>query len=330
MLLKTIAEVKAVLRISNLDDDSTLPDIESAEQTYIIPAIGQDLYDALNAGYNADPVDLVQIEMDLLKKIQKPLAAFAYLDDIGIIHAQITNAGIRRTSTDNMPSAFRWEVDGVKDALANRAYQGMESLLQYLEKYKDQFPDWTNSNAYKRRTAYLIKSGYDFSDNFNLYQPLRTYNALYGIMGDVEELYIIPAIGKTFFDELKALTNPDTNQVRVIADLKKAIAHLCIRHACEKLPVRISDAGFTVNTAIGSNDTANANRENVPNTNLSLLVSSCDRDGKNYLLKAKSFLDANAAAGIFATYFNSPLYTAPADPNAPIDDPNSRRKIFTL
>jgi hypothetical protein len=330
MLLKTIAEVKSVLRISNLDDASNLPDIASAEETYIIPAIGQTLYESLNSAYNDEPPTLAPIEQDLLLKIQKPLAAHAYLDDLGLIHAQIGDAGVRRTTTDNMPAAYRWEVDEVKNALANRAFQGMESLLKYLEKYKAQFPDWTASEAFKRRTRYLIKSGYDFSDQFTLYHPLRTYNALLAIMGDVEELYIIPSIGKTFFDELKSAINPDANQVQVIADLKKAIAHLCIMHACEKLPVRISDAGFTINTAIGSSDSGNANREHAPNANLSVLITSCQRDGKSYLMKAKAFLNEKATALIFTTYFNSEYYKAPQDPDTPIEDGNSRRKIFTL
>jgi hypothetical protein len=327
MLLKTIAEVKAVLRISNLDDDSSLPDIASAEETYIIPAIGQTLYDSLNDDYNAVPQTLTSIEQDLVKKIQKPLAAFAYLDDIGLIHARITDAGIRRTTTDNMPAAYRWEVDEVKNALYHRAYQGLESLLSFLEKYKDQFPDWTASDAYKRRTGYLVKTGYDFNDQFSLFHPLRTYNSFFGIIGDIERLYIIPTIGETFFNELKALVAPNADQTTVIADLKKSIAHFTIRHAAEKLPARITQHGFTIHHATG-NDSGDSSSEHAPDNILSMLIKSCEKDGNNYLIKAKQYLDEKATGIVFPTYFNSPYYSNPATSAA--DDGNSRRKIFTL
>lgn len=327
MLLKTIAEVKAVLRISNLDEDSSLPDIASAEETYIIPAIGQTLYDNLNDSYNADPSELTSIEQDLVKKIQKPLAAFAYLDDIGLIHARITDAGIRRTTTDNMPAAYRWEVDEVKNALYNRAYQGLESMLTFLEKYKDQFVDWTTSEAYKRRTKYLIKNGYDFSDQFTLYHPLRTYNSLFGILGDVEGLYVVQTIGETFFNELKALSVPSADEKIVMDNLKKSIAHYCIMHAAEKLPVRISEYGFTVHQANG-NDSGDSSQGHAPDNNLSMLIKSCERDGNNYLLKAKQYLDQKASAVLFPTYFSSAYYSNPTTTAS--DDGNARRKIFTF
>jgi hypothetical protein len=59
-----------------------------------------------------------------------------------------------------------------------------------------------------------------------------------------------------------------------------------------------------------------------------MLIKSCEKDGNNYLIKAKQYLDEKATGIVFPTYFNSPYYSNPATSAA--DDGNSRRKIFTL
>lgn len=325
MLIKSIDEVKNVLRISNLDSDSSLPDILSAEERYIVPVIGQALYDDLQTKYDANT--LSPTEAALLLRIQKPLAAFAYHDDLSLQHAQITDAGVRRMTTDNMPSAYRWEFDGVKDALLTRALQGIESLYDYMEKNAGSFALWTASTAYTRRNRFLIKNGIDFNDQYHVYHPFRTYEAMTGIMGDVEELYVSNLIGKDFFTALKALASPSTEEKKVIADLKKAVANLCIHHAIEKLPVKITDNGITIHVA--SSDRGDSDKQTAGNDLLQLNMKACYRDGQNYLTKAKKYLDATASVSIFPVYFASENYSAPIADEDKVD-PNEGRKFFTF
>ena len=129
-LITTIQQIKQVLKISNLNNNASLPDIEAAEEKYIIPKIGKVLYTELLTAYENDT--LTPIQEKLLLKVQKPLAAFSYYDDLAVQHAVITDTGVRKISTDAMPTAYRWEFDGVKDTLAQKGHQGMESLLHFL------------------------------------------------------------------------------------------------------------------------------------------------------------------------------------------------------
>jgi hypothetical protein len=326
-LVKNIAEVKAVLAISSLDDQSSLPDILSAEISYIIPEIGKPLYDALISKYHAEPSALNDDEKALLSMIQKPLVAFAYLDEIGLRHAMITDAGIRTNSSESMAPARRWELEKLEQSLANRAYQSLEALLQFLETKQATFPLW-GSEQQTRRQQCLIKSGSEFTEIFSLSQPMRTYSVLRPIMLDVQNLYIIPAIGKEFFDELKGLTAPTNHEKQVIDDLKRAIVNYTISHAGEKLSVRFDSTGFTVNGSMGAMETVSAGRENAPGTHLSLLISSTKRDGDSYMLKAKQYLNQYAAAGVFANYFSSPFYQSPVA--AVTTDRNANRRNFSL
>lgn len=320
-LITTIAEVKQVLRVSNIDGDDGIPDMLQAEEVHIIPAIGQEQYDALVAAYEVNT--LTPEQQSLLLKIQKPLAAFAYHDDLSLQHAIITSAGIRRTTTDNMPTAFRWEFDGVKEALVNRAYIGMESLLKFLDDNIDDYPLYSASEAYTRRNKYLIRSGADFADQYRVYQPSRTFNSIMTMMDDVESLYVIPILGE-YFTTLKGLASPTTEEKLVIADLKKAIAHLTIFHAVQKFSVRITEHGLTIYS--GNTDRSDSDRAQPTDNLLSMTIKACERDGQNYLTKAKKYLNDNASETVFADFYNSDSYSAPSEPV----DPNTDRAFYTF
>jgi hypothetical protein len=321
-LITTIQQVKDVLRIASVDSDSSLPDIAEAEHTHIIPVIGKPLYNELLTAYENDT--LTTIQEALLLKVQKPLAAFAYHDDLALHHAMITDAGVRRTTTDNQPSAYRWEFDGVKETLANKAYQGLESLLEWLEENKASFPTYTGSDAYTQANKYLIKSGQEFYEQYRIHQKFRTYRALISIMDDVEILYVNSLIGADFFAELKAETAPDTLETELIGYLKKAVAHLSIHHAVEKNSVKITESGPSIYNS--ATDRSDNDRSQPTADMLKFTMDVTQRDGQTYLKKAKKLLDDNASDTIFPTYFASAFYSAPADPV----DHNENRGFFTF
>jgi len=325
MLINTISEVKAVLRVSSLDDNSSIPDIALAEETYIIPVIGQALYDDISTKYGDNT--LSNLERDLLYKIHKPLAAYAYYDDLPLHNAIITDAGVRKFDSDNMPSAHRWHVDQLRDRLLSIALQGIESLYGFLEANAASFPLWTASDGYKRRNRFLIKSAMDFNDQYNVYHPFRTYNAILPIMGDVEAMYVNQTIGQTFFEALKANASPSAAEKVVIADLKKAIAQLCMHHAIEKLPVKITDKGITMYNS--ATEAADQTAQQASADLMNLTMKATRRDGQAYLSKAKEYLDANASPTVFATYYASAYYAAPVA-DADRVDTNSQHKTFSF
>jgi hypothetical protein len=221
-----------------------------------------------------------------------------------------------------MPTAYRWEFDGVKDTLAQKGHQGMESLLQFLEENAVSFPSWTASEAYAIRNKFLIKTAMDFSDQYRIAEPHRTYSSLLGVLADVEDLYIKPTIGEAFFAELKADPAPNADEKQVIATLKKAIAHLCIHHAFEKSLTKITEAGVTIYDRYA--DRGDSTAAQPTHDQIQFVMNSTKRDGQSYLVKAKLYLDQKASGSLFATYFASEFYTAPKE----YEDPNKNRKIF--
>jgi hypothetical protein len=327
-LIRTIAQVHATkLRVSNLDEDATLPDMDEAQRLYILPYIGAALIAELET--TIDGIDGAETPENLpyrtlLPYVQKPLAAFAYWAELPVMHSRITEAGVRRTTTDNMPAAYKWEYEEAHSYLEDRAYSTLEALLVYLEANAETFADTYGASDQKQdREKQLIKSGEEFTTLYKLFQPSRTYHHLKPLLQDVELMYIAPAIGAEFYDELKALASPSALETKAINLLKLAMANISIYLATEKLPCRISANGFDVLNSMGNNT---SERAQAAETMLSKVGQAAKLFGEKYLNQCLSVLNENATAEVFTTFFESKFYTAPG--NKIIDRKNDSRKIF--
>lgn len=313
-LITKIQEVKAVMRISNLDLDESIPDIDAAQENRIEPYLGPDFLEELQEAYDDtdnDPETPAAFLRQVITRLQKPLAYFAYHDDLGAIHTRLTDAGVRRATGDNLPAAFKWEYEALKEVLAEKAYQSLESLLKFLDKNEDEaaLDTWRESAEYKRRFKFLIKDGATFNDCYSLYQPFRTYHLLFSCMADVENFYINPLIGKEFHESLKTGGPHSYMELEATLYLQAALANLTVAQACSKLPVRITDKGLTVMQS--TTDGKDSDRANASIGDIERQRIKAETDGNAYLTKAKKFLNANASEEVFPLYFNSPLYTSP-------------------
>lgn len=339
-LIKTIQEIRALIpHLSRLSNNAGIPNVEKSAQKHIVSIIGSVLYDDLNTKYNVDPTTLSDGEQALVKIIQLPLTAFSYLDDIGLIQATITDSGIRRTSTAEMPAVFRWEFEELKDTLTDYAADGIEILIKYLYAHKADFTSWTDSDEFKEIDGFLIQSGADFDKQYKLYQPNRTFWLMKSIMSDVEENYLCSMLGRDLFGWVKTQTSivvaDGSGEVDVKKILKKAAAHLTIKHACQQLPIRIDQYGFTITEMRSDAENPNiSGRGNASTIDRELQMKAADKDGQNYLKKSADYL-VNIARGIFDFDFDGDFTTAfdksplntPVD-QVPVTNGNERRKIF--
>jgi hypothetical protein len=323
-IITKMDEVRQSLRISSLSKDASLPDMEEATIRHIIPAIGNELYEQLLTAYKENTTD--EDTQKLISLVQKPLAAYAFLDNIAFFQATITDAGIRRFTADNMPGVFAWEYREITKALAQKAMSGMETLLTYLEEHATAWPKWQNSKQRSTRNSALIRSGTEFSQNYALLHPLRTFLALLPIIIEVQDNYLAPTIGRDFLNSLLNLITPTTHEIEILRLLKKALSHYTIKHAIERLPVMVSEQGLTVLQSAGSNDTELPGHNNAPNGLLDVKKAAADRDGNMYLQKSTTYLNNNASAAIFPIYYSSSYYSAPG--NSQRDRGNGQRRIF--
>lgn len=337
-LIKTLEEAKAALprALSNLSNQAVMPDFAASENKYLIPVIGNALYDAINDKLNHTPTPtaLSTEETAVLPFMRRVSAAYAFYDEMGTDAAKITDSGVRRLESANMPSAYGWQFKELKATLAQRAADSIEILLNYLFNHTDDYADtWKLSEQYSRLKGMLIKSGTEFTGLYELFQPNRSFFAMAAIMDEVQEELISTSIGEDLVTYLAA-TLTEEEEKKIQKQVKKALAYYTIARACKQFPVRFDSNGFTVLNSGGDGDnpeTAGRAPADVPMFRLKMEEAASQ--GEAFLKKAKKrAADYRADGGTHAA-FNTAF---DAGPLASFVDPatktkgNETRKIFRL
>jgi hypothetical protein len=332
-LIRTAAEAKTALPrvLSNLGNNANLPDFAASEIKYLVPYIGYSQYDNINGPINADPVEeLSAADTALLPYLRRVVAFFAYLDDMGSDNAKITDNGIRTTESNNMPRVFNWQYNELKNTLQSKAWDAVEVMLRFLFENKTDYPAWTSSDEYTSINGLLIKTGTDFDAHYKLYQPMRSFYSLKVLLDEVQEDFLKPAIGKDLLAYFVEADQLDDDEKKFLKLLKKAMAYLTIRKACQHYSVRFDGNGFTIVTGDAQNPET-AGRTDTSTVLLDLKMKSCEADAQTYLSKAKTAL-ATFRVGSGNDGFNQAFDAGPLvnfDLTATtIDRGNDRRKGF--
>lgn len=329
-LLKTILEVKKLLPrlFSGLSNSALMPNIDRATEKHLVPVVGGDLVGEIDTAYNENA--LSELQAQLLPKMQLVVAAGAFVDELPFVHGTITDNGVRTAQTQNMPRVFGWEYKELKEGLQMALYDSIDTLLQYLVAHKADFLSYTNSEAFAQFDSVLIKTATEFNNIHRLVQPYRTFYALQPEMANVQEQYIIPSIGQGLFDRLNSATDLADVEKIIRKQLQKAIAFLTIKRACEHYAVKFDSNGFTV-VGAGDAEATTSGRTNAPGGMITQKMEACDRDGNNWLAKARNQLvacsqDVNALPVFMEAFATSPLvkYVQPSERTSG----NERRKTF--
>lgn len=333
-LTNSIEQVKAVLPrlLASLNEESLLPDLVTTEQEHIVPILGQAFYDTLLGKYLADPPTLSDKEAVLVGKIRVAATCFGYHNELIIGHLTLSDAGLRKTTTTEMPAVVGWEYKDLKESLLTKAHNGVEGVIAYLLQEQDTFTAWKESPEYAFLKTLFIKSGSEFSKQYTLTHPNRTFYTLRSVIADVQDLYVKEAIGEELFSYLAAATDPQVLEIRAITYLKKAIALLTVKHAINRFTVRFDAAGFTVVNYAGDTTTVDgAGRTQANADQLEKKKYALDEEGQDFLSRARYQLYTHRQSGSSSTAFNT-AYDAGVMASYSNDrsSGNSGRKIFTM
>ncbi len=313
--IKTIAQY---ITIADAVSDASLPKQVPAEEEYIIPVLGQALFTTLQTEADGN----LTTPSALIKKAWAALAFLCYYDELPLMHARISDSGLKNVTNDKIQGAYRYQYEAVRSHCEDQGLAALERLFVFLlsDPNASYYTAWKASDAYKRLNKNLIKSGTDFSTYYHIYQPHRTFHCLQPILTEAEDLFITPTIGEAFFIELRDKATPSTDEKYVLELLKKAAANLTIFKSVGKLTVRLRAEGLTVMLSPTGHDRADQGEENAPTSDKGRLEAESFKDGNEYLNRAVNYLNAKASNSVFATYFTSSLYKNPATTVKDIND----------
>lgn len=287
-LIRSIADARKYVRLSNVDTNQQLPDIEMAEMLHLLPIIGQSLYDKLNTDYaTLNDGSGVTAYHKVFRAAQRMIAPLAFANELGTYQALITSSGVKTLDSNSMQSAHQWEFKQLKDDLLNKSAQGMEVLILSLYSNSGSLPEWTASAEYQAYDKIAIRGANDFDKYYKLFDPYRTFHILKPIIMDVQEQYLVPVIGREMINWLKAradaLITVDNVEVDMLVTFKKAIVSFTIKHALSQQSVRIDAGGFTVLASGPSDDNRNSGRADAGIMKYQLLYDEMEKQGQSWL-----------------------------------------------
>lgn len=259
--------------------------VEEREQELQRKYLGEGTYEALVAFIvNNNSQSDKKAWAQLLFHCRRYLANFSFLDYIPEGQLEISENGIRIVTNEDRKQAFDWQIKKLEAKYEKSGNKALENLLAFLEKNVDTFTSWATSEAFTLNKRYFINSAEVFQELVDIGYSRRVFLQLIPSMQKVEEFHLQEALGEAFFEELKEkvldLEEQEADYKPVFRMVRGAVANL---------------------TAV------------MEHKRLDVDPQEYDRYGHAYIQKLKEHLNTKASASLFANYFNSDAYTAPAD-----------------
>lgn len=265
----------------------------------------QGVYDANSANYAATPAN----DKAAIEKLRYASAAYALYCWVPQGQLQIDSSGIRIANTDNLKTAFRWQIRDLQKSLITMANACMEEALKFFSDNKVTYTQYAASPEFSLFNDTFIKTAFEFSQ---YYSPLNNSRLkmmqLKPVITKVEDMDIQAVLFPNYYAALKAAvkngttTSADNN---ILPFIKSAVANLTIARAIDELAIAFDENGFIEFDNTGSDDTADSKK--TAEEHRRLTASALERDGISYLKKLRDYLEANKAS--YTTYTSDPKYT---------------------
>lgn len=158
----------------------------------------------------------------LVKLVQKPIALFAYLSYAPDNDLSHNSEGRQIKVTEDTKPAFEWQIRRSERNIMRKAHKSLDLAFDYLEKEKDEFDFWKNSDTRKAMLSLWLRSADEFDKFFPIDSSRYLYVLLVPFINDVQQNDIRPMVGTTRFDGISTKLKDGNN----LSDQEKEIKRL--------------------------------------------------------------------------------------------------------
>ncbi len=202
----TLETAQQYLKLSTtLEERNFTPFLDDAVERYLRPFLGDELIDLLwdlHDGSIASE-DITRITA-LKEKVEGPLARFTFLLAAPSLDINIGQQGFTTAGSTTMVPASEARVKRFTESIERLGWDGIESLLRFLETNKADYPEWLSSDAYLSFTRGYIRSAERFNKYVDIDNSWLKFFRLRQAMDLVETLQVEPLLGTTLYDNLKS------------------------------------------------------------------------------------------------------------------------------
>ena len=217
MLIETIEQLREVINLSkNATFDRMFTHLFNAEQKYVFPLIGSEMYNKLADFLNNPDSDLLTrsdmntdfntdfyVEVEgrsvayarLLYICQQSIAHLAFYEGFDILNAIVDETGFKRIETTEKKTLFKYQEDNIRTYYKETGLNLLDNLLLILEANLTHFPEYAEQYAVNK--AKIIPNTASFNRIINIRNSRLIYLRLLQHMKKVEELELAPVLGVT-------------------------------------------------------------------------------------------------------------------------------------
>lgn len=298
MLVTSVDTIKKYMpnATSMIEFDLLESFIDVAEKNEIIPIIGKALYDDINDSSGSGATDTDYTE--LLPYLQRPVVYFALAKAVPILDVKLTPNGFAITSDGNLAPASKDRVAAFREGVEEAAYDGIESLLAYLEDNKDTYELYNADDAKK----HLINNALELDVYFNTHRSRRLFLKIQPMIARAETFEIAAEISAEMLADIISKNKAGeltSGYNQIIHDIKAAAVYLAISNSITSLSSDIQFNKIVRNYTIGKTSYS-------AESQLSQLKDQFHGMGIQHLMKSKVYILDHVSD--FPVYKESDLY----------------------
>lgn len=289
------AEIKQYLSVNvSVNYNTIKPHIESCERDYIKPLLGVDQYDELVEYYEAAVGGESHLD-ELLELVQRALIHLSFWRGFYQFMIKVGDQGAYRTESENQKTPFKYQEVELRNSYKLDGFNALDEVLAYLEETISLFPLFEASDNYTLFKGGFINTTADFDTFYDIGGSRLVFLKLKKHLTQCDDFDILPLIGRTYFNELKAQILADTLTVANLSAvelIQKAVAPLAVARGIQNLGINITDKGLFFETRDGAvNDLAKDSA--VAGSALDSVKISARDTGDAYLAYLKDHLHNN-------------------------------------
>jgi hypothetical protein len=298
-----------------------VPHIQQATDTYVIPFIGEELYNDLAAKYQAGTA-LTSEQSRTLHLLQRSVIHYAMYRVMSDKVTAITGLGIMQNAPDGGANPTnQWGFTEKKLALLQTADDALDQLLTFLDKQTAVYFDlWKNSAAFDYKRSNFIKTTADLDEYLNLQKSRRSFVSIVPFIASVERDVLKPILCTGLYD-LAILAATDATRA-LLPYIKELVAYEGAARALPHHRVVVDGDGFrVVSQTDGFQDRRNQTNS-VHQQAVGALLSTYQQRSASAKTALVKFLESNLDA--YPTYRDSDCRTAPKDKGHGIQESKDR------
>jgi hypothetical protein len=212
---------------TTLSEKNFTPFIGDALERYLRPFLGDDLIKLLWDSFNGDSTEEDKARLDeLMLKVEAPLSRFTFLVAAPSLDINVGQSGFTTAGGGNMVPASEARVKRFTESIEQLGWDGVETVLRFLEQNKTDYPEWVDSDAYKSFTRGFIRSAEKFNAYVDIDGSRLRFFRLRQAMDLIEALQVEPLLGLELLTTLK-LEDLEGNVYAENANRAKAIDLTC-------------------------------------------------------------------------------------------------------